>query len=242
MDFHCVAHEGDHGGPRGAPEPQVEPTIGSVGPDRGDEAVAAPRIGIFGGTFDPPHVGHVVVGAWVRHELDLDEVLFVVANDPWQKTRTAIVTPPAVRFAMVAAAIEGAEGLIASDLEIARGGSSYMVDTLETLRSRQPGAELFVIVGADAAAGLKTWHRWEELPALATIAVVDRDGAPLLPRGTAFRFARVSVPTIAITSTLVRTRVAAGAPIDGLTPAAVSSLIRTQGLYRGEVHERPTAL
>ena len=200
------------------------------------------RIGLLGGTFDPPHIGHVVVGVWAHHMLALDEVRLVVANDPWQKTRASTVTPAGVRLSMVEAAVAGIEGLVASAMEIERGGSSYMVETLEALHEREPDADLFVILGADAAAGLPTWHRWEDLPALATFVLVDRPGALARTSETPFAFEHLEVPRLDVTSTLLRSLVGRGAPVDGLVPAPVSSLIRERGLYRGEVHERPTAL
>jgi nicotinate-nucleotide adenylyltransferase len=201
-------------------------------------------VGILGGTFDPPHIGHVVAAAWARDALGLDEVRLMVANDPWQKTQERPVTPAAIRLEMVQRALEGTTGLAASDLEIRRGGVTYMVDTLRAIRRQEPGVELFVVLGADAAAGLATWHRWEELPALATFVVVGRSGvaAPDRALGDAFSFAHVEIPALAVTSTLIRGRVEAGRSIDGLTPAGVSSLVVERGLYRGEVHERPTAL
>ncbi len=201
------------------------------------------RVGLLGGTFDPPHLGHVVAAAWTRDALELDEVRLVVANEPWQKTGSRRVTPAALRLAMVERALDGTTGLAASDVEIRRGGTTFMVDTLHTIRDEEPGADLFVILGADAASGLATWHRWAELPGLATFVLVDRAGvaAPDDELARAFAFVRVEIPTLAITSTLIRERVRAGRSIDGLTPAGVSSLITERGLYRGEVHERPTA-
>src|SRR5688572_4243255 len=91
------------------------------------------RIGVFGGTFDPPHVGHLVTAVNVRHELQLDVVLLVVANDPWQKSGDRRVTPAADRLAMVEAAVGEVEGLEVSDIEVRRGGTSYTADTLAAL-------------------------------------------------------------------------------------------------------------
>ena len=112
------------------------------------------RIGVFGGTFDPPHIGHLAVAVEVRHALALDRVLMVVANDPWQKRGARVLTPAADRLEMVRAAAQDLDGVEADDREIRRGGPSYTVDTVEELLGEQPGAELFVVVGADAAAGL----------------------------------------------------------------------------------------
>src|SRR5690349_20125056 len=121
------------------------------------------RIGVFGGTFDPPHVGHLVVAVNVRHALSLDRLLLVVANDPWQKRGTRQVSPAPDRLAMVEAAVADVEGLEASSIEIARGGASYTADTLAALRAANPASELFLVVGTDAAQGLPTWDRLDEV-------------------------------------------------------------------------------
>src|SRR2546423_13992387 len=105
------------------------------------------RIGVFGGTFDPIHVGHLVAAVNVRHQLRLDRVLLVVANVPWQKTGARAVSPAEDRYAMVAAAVEGVAGLEASRVELVRGGPSYTADTLPGLATRQPGAGRFCMAG-----------------------------------------------------------------------------------------------
>ena len=135
------------------------------------------RIGVFGGTFDPPHVGHLVTAVNVRYELHLDVVLLVVANDPWQKRGSRQVSPAADRLAMVAAAVGDVAGLEVSDIEIRRGGTSYTADTLAELREVHPDAALHLVLGSDAAAGLLTWERHEEVREAASIAVVTRPGA-----------------------------------------------------------------
>src|SRR6187551_1918195 len=121
------------------------------------------RLGLFGGTFDPPHVGHLVTAVNVRHALQLDLVLLMVANVPWQKEAERRITPAEDRFAMVEAAVDGVDGLRASRLEIDHGGNSYTADTLASLRRQLPDTELFTIVGDDAAAGLPTWERFREV-------------------------------------------------------------------------------
>ncbi len=188
---------------------------------------------MLGGTFDPPHVGHVVMAAWARHALDLDEVWLVVANRPWQKVGQRPVSPAGDRLAMVEAAIDGIPGLVASSLEIDRGGDSFTADTLAELQAKDPGRELFVIVGADAAAGLPTWERSDEVRQGAVTVLVDRPGAAAGDLPTDWTFERVSIPRLDVSSTDLRARVAAGVPIDGLVPAGVSSVIRARGLYRG---------
>ena len=188
------------------------------------------RIGVFGGTFDPIHVGHLVTAVNVRHEVRLDTVLLVVANQPWQKAGRAL-TPAPARLDMVRAAVGDVEGLEASDVEIRRGGTSYTADTLSALQEQQPDADLFVILGSDAAAGLPTWERADEVRRLAALVVVTRPGAedegP--PRG--WDCVRVEVPRLEVSSTDLRARFSDGRPLDYLITDPVISVIRRLGLY-----------
>jgi nicotinate-nucleotide adenylyltransferase len=187
-------------------------------------------LGVLGGTFDPPHVGHLVVAVNVRWALGLDEVLLVVANAPWQKAHLP-VSPSQDRLAMVEAAVAGVDGVSASALEVERGGISYTADTLAELRDRHPGLPLHVVLGSDAAAGLDTWERGEEVQALASIAVVTRPGAEHAPLPTGWAARHVEVPRLDVSSTDLRARVADGRPLDWLVPAPVVALIRERGLY-----------
>jgi nicotinate-nucleotide adenylyltransferase len=188
------------------------------------------RLGVFGGTFDPIHVGHLVAGVWARHALGLDRVLFVVANLPWQKAGR-VLTPAEDRYAMVAESLAGCEGLEASRMEIDRGGESVTADTLEALAA--DGDELFLIVGTDVAAELGTWRRPEVVRRLATVAVVDRPGAPPVELGERWRVERVTIPHLDVSGSDLRARAAAGEPLDWLVPAPVIARIRDQGLYAG---------
>jgi nicotinate-nucleotide adenylyltransferase len=194
------------------------------------EAERRGGLGLLGGTFDPPHVGHLVVAVNVRYALGLDEVLLVVANEPWQKAHLP-VSPAAERLAMAEAAVRGVDGVSVSALEIERGGASYTADTLAELARRCPGVPLHVVLGSDAAAGLDTWERAEEVRAAASIVVVTRPGAEHapLPRGWTAR--HVEVPRLEVSSTDLRARVVDGRPLDWLVPAPVVSLIRERGLY-----------
>ena len=130
-------------------------TLGSVvAPEVNDSR--SRRIGLFGGTFDPPHVGHLVTAVNVRHALKLDLVVLMVAHDPWQKSSERGVTRALDRLALVEAAVSTVEGLVAGRDEIDRGGPSFTADTLQTMSLKYPDAQLFTIVGDDAAAGLPT--------------------------------------------------------------------------------------
>ena len=196
-------------------------------------------IGVFGGTFDPPHIGHLFAAVSVAHELRLDKVLMIVANDPWQKSGVRRITPASQRFAMVELAVVATEQLVASRVELDRGGETYTADTLEQLHAGGPDAghdgddvELFLIVGSDAAAGLDTWKRPEVIRKLATTVVLDRPG-----RGAGGRPPQgwdcevVKLPGLEVSGTRIRSMVSQGRPIDFLTPSAVVDYIKSHRLY-----------
>ena len=193
--------------------------------------VRGARIGVFGGTFDPPHIGHLSVAVEVRHAVELDRVLMVVANDPWQKRGARILTPAADRFEMVRAAVEGLEGVEADDREIRRGGPSYTVDTLEEILTEVPEADLFVVMGGDAAAGVTTWERADELAGLASVVVVHRPGFGVPEGPPGFRWNEVQVPALDVSSSDIRARVASGKPIDVLVPAPAATWIDRHRIY-----------
>ena len=189
------------------------------------------RIGLFGGTFDPPHVGHLVTAVNVRHALRLDVVVLMVANEPWQKAGSRPITPAVDRLAMVEAAVAEVKGLVAGRAEVDHGGPSYTADTLALVADEYPGADLFTIMGDDAAAGFLTWHRYDEVALRSTLVVVDRPGAPVeLPQG--FDWVHVEVPHLDVSSTDLRTRVVDGRPLDYLVTDSVLDVIRDRGLYR----------
>jgi nicotinate-nucleotide adenylyltransferase len=190
------------------------------------------RLGVFGGTFDPPHVGHLVTAVNVRHTLGLDCVLFVVANDPWQKHGSRKISSAADRLAMVEAAVGDVEGLEVSAIEVERGGISYTADTLAELHGRDPEGDLFLILGSDAAIGLPTWERVDDVRRLARVVVVTRpaadEGAP--PPG--WEWQRVEVPRLEVSSTDLRERVRDGRPLDYLLTPEVMACIAERRLYR----------
>jgi nicotinate-nucleotide adenylyltransferase len=195
----------------------------------------AERIGIFGGTFDPVHVGHLVAAVNARHELGLDRVVLMVANVPWQKAGSRKMTPAEDRFEMVKAAVGGVEGVEASRMEIDRGGPSYTADTIAEMTVLHPQAELFVIVGWDVSAELGTWERLSEVRELASLVVVNRPGTPppvgLVQQG--WRLEEVTVPNLEISSTDLRARAMSGRPLDYLIPEPAVRVIRERGLYSG---------
>ena len=190
------------------------------------------RVGILGGTFDPPHLGHLVVADQVLDQLGLDEVRLVVNNSPWQKAGQREISPPHRRLALVEAAVEAAPGVVASEVEIELGGPSYSVVTLEALEAQEPGTEWLVVVGADAAARLDTWHRAAELRERHDFVVVNRPGHQS-PPPTGWRCRPVEIPGLDVSSSELRRLVAAGRSIRWLTPPPVIDLIERWRLYRG---------
>lgn len=197
--------------------------------------MAGRRVGVFGGTFDPVHIGHLVAANEVRWALGLDVVLLMVAGEPWQKAGWRQLAPAADRLAVVAAAVEGVAGLEASSLEVDRPGPTYTADTLAELRAAEPDAELFLIVGADVTELLDTWERPDEVRALATLAAVERPGSPPVRaerlRIDGWRVETVPIPALAVSSTDVRARLASGRPIDFLVPASAVREIEKRGRY-----------
>jgi nicotinate-nucleotide adenylyltransferase len=191
------------------------------------------RLGVFGGTFDPPHIGHFVAAMNAFHAVSLDRVLLVVSNIPWQKLSSRSITPAEVRIEMVRAGVEGCHGLEASDLEVQRGGESCTADTLAALAEEDPSRRLFLIVGADAAAGLRSWRRWEDLPRLATLVVVNRGGMASAAIEWPGPVTAVTIPRLDISSTDLRQRAARGEPLDYLVPPGVAAVVRSRLLYRG---------
>lgn len=193
-------------------------------------AGAGRRIGVFGGTFDPPHIGHLVAAIDAHQALDLDVVLLVVANAPWQKLGEREISPAEDRLAMVAAAVGDRPEIEVSDIEIRRGGLSYTADTLAALRAEEPDAELFLVLGNDAAAGFATWERHEEVADLAHLVVVDRPGTPT-PIDDGFEWTRIDIPELEISSTELRQRIVDGRSVEYLTPPGVVAYLRERDLY-----------
>jgi len=212
-----------------------------------DLAMTRRRIGIFGGTFDPPHLGHLIVASEVRHRCGFDEVLLMVANDPWQKRNDRTITPAPLRLEMVTAAVAGRDGLRASALEIERGGATYTVDTVEQILRGDDTFDCTLILGADSLRSIATWHRSDELAALVDIVVVARPGTDATAviaaavaaevvaageqRGVGWTVNEVAVPGVQISSTELRSRCRNGTPTTFLITDEVRSIIDRAGLY-----------
>ena len=193
------------------------------------------RLGILGGTFDPPHLGHLAAAIAVQTQVGLDEIVLMVANEPWQKVGDRQVTAAQVRWDMTDALVQGISGLRADDREIRRGGPTFTVDTLEEILSDQPDTEIFLIVGADTAERLETWHRASDVVGLSTIVIVNRDEttntAPGFLRDA--RVLNVTMNPVDVSSSAIREAISHGDSIDVMTSSSVVTIIRDHSLYVG---------
>jgi len=196
------------------------------------------RIGVFGGTFDPPHTGHVAVAEDARAHLDLDRVLLVPAHVSPFKTGESGITDPELRLRMTKAAVRGIPGLSVDRIELDREPPSFTVDTLRGLRKRTPDAELLLLLGADQWASFARWKDPEEIARLAEIVVMAREGTdpagidPGFEPGSEVPWSPLDVRRVDVSSTEVRQRVREGRSIEDLVPAAVARLIEENELYR----------
>ena len=190
------------------------------------------RIGLFGGSFDPVHEAHLALARQARDELQLDELRWVPAGDPWQKART--LTPVAQREAMLCLAIAGEPRFVIERCELQRQGPSYTLDTVRELQAAEPGALWFLVVGQDQYRNLHTWHGFEQLLQRVTLAVARRPGsaADADPRVRAAPQVALALPPMDVSATGIRARVAAGLDIAALVPPAVALYIHQKGLYR----------
>jgi nicotinate-nucleotide adenylyltransferase len=192
------------------------------------------RIGFLGGTFDPPHIGHLVLAELAREQLGLAKVLFIPAGDPWRKADRD-VSPSAHRLAMTRIATEGNEAFEVDDCEVRREGATYTVDTLHELRARlSPEDEVVFLAGEDALADMPRWKDPAGIAAAARIAIAPRSDAEL-PRGLPFdtsSLLRVEMPFIEISSTDLRERARKGLSLRYLVPDGVEAYVREHRLYR----------
>lgn len=212
------------------------------------------RVGLLGGTFDPPHVGHLALARSARDALGLHEVRLIPTGQSWQKPTAR--TAAADRLAMVRCALQGVaptEGLVADDREVRRSGPTYTVDTLTELRSELgPEAALVLILGSDQLHNLASWHRWNELLDLAHLAVTQRErvalsglpqpvqalldahGQGALPDTPSGAIVLFRMPAVPVSATVLRQQIGRGEPVSGLTPSAVLDYIAAHHLYRAD--------
>ena len=194
------------------------------------------RVGVFGGTFDPVHNGHLAVASAVQEDLELDQVLFVVTSDQWLRENPSVAAA-SDRLRMVELAVSGLPGFSASDIDIKREGSTYTVDTLNDLRNElDDSVELFLIVGADSALSMDRWKDGNLIPALATIVAVGRPSQDLEIDGLADSHPAIGAeylegPMIDISATRVRNFLSDNRSVGDLVPTSVAEFIENQGLY-----------
>jgi len=203
------------------------------------EVIKGVRTGVLGGTFDPVHLGHLILAQEARERLGLEQVLFMPAGRPWMKDRA--ITPAPHRLAMLQLALEDNLAFVISRIETDRPGVSYTAETLADLSREMPGERLFFLLGWDALEDLPRWKDPESVLALAELVVFPRAGYPtpglpdlerLLP-GVGKRVHLLEGPIIQISSTEVRRRVREGLSIRYLVPRAVEKYILEKGLYKG---------
>lgn len=194
------------------------------------------RLGVLGGTFDPPHIGHLILGECAREQLELDRVLFIPAGVQWRKAGRAI-SDAVHRVEMVRLAVQDNPAFELSTIEVERPGPSYTADTLEELAATYPGGEFYLVLGQDALDDLANWRRPQRILELAWIAVASREvedplareGRPLT--GLSARLLRIDMPLIGVSATGIRERARSGRSIRYLVPAAVEAYIREHRLY-----------
>ena len=199
-----------------------------------------PSVALFGGSFNPPHVGHLAVAEACAEGAGLSRVVWVPAATPPHKQGHAGMAPASSRLALVRAAVAGNERFEVSDAEVARGDVSYTVDTVRALAERG-GGDLALILGADSLAGFASWREPRAILALARLVVYGRPGADLgdVPPWVMDRVTRVAGPLIDLSSTEIRARIGAGRTVRYLVPDAVRAEIAARGLYAAAPPDRP---
>lgn len=192
------------------------------------------RIGVYGGTFDPPHVGHLLLAADARESLTLDRLIFIPAGAQPFKIDTPPIASPADRLEMLRLAVADDANYQVDDAEINRKGLSYTVDTLEHLSTRYPAAKLFLLLGEDALASFDKWRDPGRIRELATLAVMRRSNGSGGKVGKPFSdgVVEVSARRVDVSSTEIRARLKAGKSIKGFVPESVERFIEARGLYR----------
>ena len=192
------------------------------------------RVGLFGGSFDPVHNAHVALAQAALKALQLDELRWIPAGNPWQKTRS--MTDVRHRVAMVELAMAAEPGYVLDRIEVNRSGPSFTLNTVRELAAAVglAGTQWFLVIGQDQYSNLHTWRHWQELLGRVTLAVANRPGDNRAPHPEVQKLAHhmVPLPMLDISSTQIRQRVAAGQDITQLVPPTVARYIETQGLYR----------
>lgn len=189
------------------------------------------RVGVLGGTFNPIHLGHLIVAADAHRALSLDRVLFVPSAEPPHKPG-GVSVPAASRLKMVRAAVRGDPRFAVDDLELHRRGPSYTVDTLRVLRERWPDADICLLIGADLASDLDTWRHPEEIAREARIIVLTRNGQGM-PKSTPVPAEPLQVTRVDISATEIRRRAERGETLRYLVPEPVRAIIERGRLYHG---------
>ncbi|WP_421379996.1 nicotinate-nucleotide adenylyltransferase [Bacillus salacetis] len=185
------------------------------------------RVGILGGTFNPPHLGHLIIANEVLFQLGLDEVRFMPAGTPPHKQLKGDTTSEQ-RKEMVLKAIEGHTGFVLEPIELQKEGPSYTYETVQLLVEREPDEEFHFIIGGDMIEYLPKWHKIEELSQLIQFVGVNRPG---YKAESPYKVKMVEIPQIEISSTLIRDRIASGGTVTYLVPERVSDYIREEKLY-----------
>ncbi|MCA6216618.1 nicotinate-nucleotide adenylyltransferase [Ideonella sp. B7] len=193
------------------------------------------RVGLFGGSFNPPHQAHRALALQACETLALDELRWLPAGQPWQKPAGELASPEH-RLAMVQTLIAGEGRFVVDNRELSRQGPSYTLDTVRELTAEQPGTDWFLVIGQDQYARFATWHGWRELLAAVTLAVAAREGqtvqVPPALAGVPHRCVVLPLPRHDINATDIRARVARGLPIAPLVGEAVARYIDQHSLYR----------
>ena len=200
----------------------------------------AKRFGMFGGSFDPPHIAHVALAQHAIEQFQLDELRIIPTGDAWHKSRN--LTPSPHRLAMTRLAFAEVPHTVVDSREIDRPGATYTFDTLHELHAEVLGAQLFLFIGADQAQAFKTWHRWQDILGLATVVVAQRplDGQGGTPsqwhNGVFPDVQRLDMPSLNVSATEIRAHFAQGShPIASMSawlPAAVQHYIEQHSLYQ----------
>jgi len=191
------------------------------------------RLGVFGGSFDPPHLAHVALAHAALHQLNLERLLVLPTGQAWYKTRS--LSPAAHRLSMTQAAFSELPEVSVDGRELSRPGPTYTVDTLRELRAEFPAMQLCLIMGADQSAALPTWREWQAICQLAIICIADREGqhSVAIPSEVLeqARIEHLLMPRMPLSATDIRSRVAAGLGIAHLVPQGVARYIENNHLY-----------